>query len=91
MDTQRDCKGLESTSSVCQMIFMLMITRVPPWLLSMFAGVCVGRARAAALREEKGRGGGGVTVAMCDGVGCCSYGCWVEFLAVIFVGIDLRP
>jgi hypothetical protein len=53
IDTQRDYNELEGTDYACQMTIMLVITCVPPGLLSAFVGDCAGLARAAALRGEK--------------------------------------
>ena len=50
---------LEGTNYACQMTVMLVVIRVPPRLLSVFAGVCAGPERAATLRGEKRRRGCG--------------------------------
>jgi hypothetical protein len=53
IDTQLDCNELVGTAYTCQMTVMLVVIRVPPWLLSAFVGDCAGLARAVALRGEK--------------------------------------
>jgi hypothetical protein len=57
IDTQRNYDELAGTVYACQMTVMLVVIRVPPGLLSEFAGVCAGPARAATLRGEKWKRG----------------------------------
>jgi hypothetical protein len=59
IDTQRNYVELAGAIYSCQMTVMPVAIRVPLGLLSVFAGVCAGLARAATLRGEQRRRGRG--------------------------------